>query len=105
VPLACRCQEGYYNSSFGLVQCKPSPMPIPQNGFVCQPCGTCLDCKASLSPFTRALVQQGYKLGVAATRTYHGVEHGNLHVNKVFHKCSHGGCALSFACAFSRTWL
>ena len=93
VPLACRCQEGHYNSSFGLVQCKPSPMPAPQNGFVCQPCGACLDCEASLSTFARALVQPGYKLGVAATRTYRGVERGNLHVNKVFHKCSHGASA------------
>jgi hypothetical protein len=93
VPLACRCQEGYYNSSFGLVQCKPSSMPAPQNGFECQPCGACLDCEASLSTFTRALVQPGYKLGVAATRMYRGVERGNLHTNKVFHKCSHGASA------------
>ena len=92
VPLACRCQEGYYNSSFGLVQCLPEPMPTPQDGFVCQPCGACLDCTASLSTFTRAIVQPGCKLGVAATKTYRGVEHGSLHANKVFHECSHGMC-------------
>jgi hypothetical protein len=94
VPLACRCKEGYYNSSFGLVQCKPSPMPALQIGVVCQPCGACLDCEASLTTFTRALVQPGYKLGVAATRTYRGVERGDMHVNKVLHKCSHGASVL-----------
>ena len=94
VPLACRCQQGYYNSRLGMVQCKPSPIPSPQNGVVCQPCGACLDCATSLSTFTRALVHPGYKLGVAATRRYRGVEHGNLHVNKIFHKCSHGASAL-----------
>jgi hypothetical protein len=90
VALMCRCQEGYYNSSFGMVQCQPSSMPAPQDGFMCQPCGPCLDCQTSLSTFTRALVQPGYKLGVAATRTYRGVEIGNVNSNKVFHKCSHG---------------
>jgi hypothetical protein len=94
IPLACRCKTGYYNSSFGVVQCKPSPMPAPQNGLVCQPCGACLDCETSLNTFTRALVKPGYKLGVAATRTYRGVERGNLHVNKIFHKCSHGASTL-----------
>ena len=92
VPLACRCQEGYYNSSFGLVQCKPSPMLAPQNGFACQPCGACLDCEASLSTFTRALVLPGFKLGMAASRAYQGVERGGLHVDKVFHTCAHSMC-------------
>ena len=92
VPLACRCQEGYYNSSFGLVQCLPGPMPNPQDGFVCQPCGACLDCEASLSTFTRALVLPGFKLGMAASKAYQGVERGGLHVDKVFHKCAHSMC-------------
>jgi hypothetical protein len=93
VPLACRCQQGYYNSSFGLVQCLPEPMPNPQDLFVCQPCGACLDCEASLSTFTRALVLPGFKLGVAASKAYQGVERGGLHVDKVFHTCAHSMCA------------
>ena len=93
VPLACRCQEGYYNSSFGLVQCLPELMPNPHDGFACQPCGTCLDCELSLSTFTRALVQPGFKLGVAASKSYQGIERGRLHVNKVLHKCAHSMCA------------
>jgi hypothetical protein len=67
-------------------------MPNPKDGFVCQPCATCLDCKTSLSTFARALVRPGHNLGVAATKTYRGVERGNLHVAKVFHECSHGMC-------------
>jgi hypothetical protein len=79
----CRCRAGYYNSTYGLIQCKPDAMPAPQDGYVCQPCGPCLDCETSLSAFTRALVQPSYKLGVAATKTYKGVERGGLHVDKV----------------------
>jgi hypothetical protein len=79
----CRCRPGYYNSTYGLIQCKPDAMPAPQDGHVCQPCGPCLDCETSLSTFTRALVQPGYKLGVAASKVYKGVEHGALRVNKV----------------------
>jgi hypothetical protein len=92
IPLVCRCKVGYYNSTFGIVRCRPSPMPAAQNGVACQPCGACLDCETSLSTFTRALVQPGYKLGIAATKMYRGVEHGSLHVKKVFHECSHGMC-------------
>jgi hypothetical protein len=80
---ACRCKQGYYNSSFGLVQCKPDAMPAPQDGLACQPCGPCLDCEKSLSTFTRAMVRPDYKLGVAASKTYKGVECGGLHVDKV----------------------
>jgi hypothetical protein len=47
--------------------------------------GTCLDCEASVSGFARALVKPGYKLGVAATGAYEGVERGALHVDKVLH--------------------
>jgi hypothetical protein len=67
-------------------------MPSPQGGSACQPCGACLDCEASLSTFTRALVEPGFKLGPTATKAYRGVEQGNLHVDKVFHACSHGMC-------------
>jgi hypothetical protein len=42
--------------------------------------------------FTRALVQPGFKLGVAASKAYQGIERGRLHVNKVLHKCAHSMC-------------
>jgi hypothetical protein len=93
MPMACRCSAGYYNSSFGLVRCMPDAMPTPQDGLVCQPCGACLDCDTSVGTFARALVRPGHKLGVAATDKYQGVERGGLHVDKIFHKCSHDMCS------------
>jgi hypothetical protein len=51
-----------------------------------------MDCDSSLSTFTRALVRPGYKLGVAATKMYRGVEQGKMHVNKVFHRCKDRLC-------------
>jgi hypothetical protein len=92
VQLQCRCKPGHYNTSFGWVQCKPDQMPAPQDGFVCQPCGPCLNCDKPLTTFARALVRPGYKLGVAASKTYNGVERGRLHLNKVFHPCRRDIC-------------
>ena len=100
VPLLCRCSEGFYNSSFGMVQCLPDSMPA-EGGHVCQPCHDCLDCSADLSTFRRALVAPGHALGPTASRTYEGIELGP-HVNKVLHRCSHGMCIGEDASAPSR---
>ena len=75
-----------------ILRPSPTARSAPKDGHVCQSCSLCLDCDASLGAFTRALVKPGYKLGVAATEAYRGIERGKLHVNKVLHRCSYDMC-------------
>ena len=81
----CQCQAGFYNSSYGFVQC-PDQREATQSGLVCQRCGDCLDCTVEDSGHT-ALVRPGFALGPAAAATYQGIQAGALHVDKVLHRC------------------
>ena len=95
----CQCQAGFYNSSYGLVQC-PDQGDATQPRLVCQPCGDCLDCIVGDSGHM-ALVRPGFALGPAAAATYQGIQAGAPHVDKVLHrcvKCTHTPQALNSLC-------
>jgi hypothetical protein len=81
----CQCQAGFYNSSYGMVQC-PDQSHAAQRGLVCQPCGACLDCTAEDGEHV-ALVRPGFALGPAATAMYQGVQAGASYVDNVLHRC------------------
>jgi hypothetical protein len=82
----CQCQTGFYNSSYGVVQC-PDQDEAAQHGLVCQPCSNCLDCKVKDGEHT-ARVRPGFAFGLAATATYQGVQAGAPRVDKVLHRCA-----------------
>jgi hypothetical protein len=86
----CHCQPGFYNSSFGAVQCPGERDGAQQQGLDCQPCGDCLDCKIKDGGHV-VLVKPGFALGPAAAASYQGIETG-LRVDKVLHKCTRGMC-------------
>jgi hypothetical protein len=81
----CQCQAGFYNRSYGMVQC-PDQSEATQPGLICQRCGKCLDCTVEDGAHV-ALVRPGFALGPAATRAYQGIQAGAPNVDKVLHRC------------------
>jgi hypothetical protein len=86
----CQCQAGFYNSSYGMVQCPGQSQPT-QRGLLCQPCGDCLDCKLEDGAHI-VLIRSGFALGPAAATAYQGIEQGQLHNDKVLHTCTRNMC-------------
>jgi hypothetical protein len=87
--IRCQCQAGFYNSSYGAVQCPEAA--AQQVGLQCQPCAGCLECKIDEGGHV-AVVKPGFALGPAAAASYQGIEAGPLWVDKVLHKCTRGMC-------------
>jgi hypothetical protein len=88
-PTECnRCQAGHYNYSYGAVLCPGQSDPGLTQGGVCRPCGECLDCRDTEEGNHVVLVQPGFALGPAAATRYQGIESGDLHVDKIFHRCA-----------------
>jgi hypothetical protein len=87
----CQCQAGFYNSSYGMVQC-PDQSQAAQRGDDCQPCGDCLSCRIEDGDHV-ALVRPGFALGPGATASYQGIEAGAKNVEKVLHSCTRDMCA------------
>jgi hypothetical protein len=81
----CRCQTGFYDSSYGMVQC-PDDDEAAQHGLVCQPCGDCLDCTIGDGE-NLVRVRPGFALGPTAAAMYQGIQAGALHIKKVLHRC------------------
>jgi hypothetical protein len=86
----CQCQAGFYNSSYGMVQC-PDQSQAADRGLVCQPCGDCLDCRIEDGDHV-TMVQPGFALGPAAAASYQGVEAGAQNVKKILHSCTRDMC-------------